>query len=116
MKPIPLKILNQSCTHNSITKDNWGAETETEYALTQVYFEVSNQIVKSKDNTDIVASSMLFFDMVNSVCKLATVITSPNFAEDDIITFNSKDYRIVKIDPIHQADTTSIHHYELYLR
>lgn len=116
MKPIPLKILNQSCTHKSVSKDNWGVETLTIYNLTNVYIEPSNEIVKSKDNTEIKASSMLFFDMVNSVSKLSGVIGSPNFNQDDIITFANIDYRIIKIDPIYQANTTAIHHYELYLR
>lgn len=116
MKPIPLKILNQSCVHKSVSKDNWGAETLTTYNLTNVYIEPSNEIVKTQENTEIKASSLLFFDMVNSVCKLSDVVTSPNFNQDDIITFNSTDYRILKIDAIYQAYTTDIHHYELYLR
>lgn len=116
MKPIPLKILNQSCTYKKIVKDNWGAETPTSYDITNVYIEPSNAIVKNIDNNEIVSSSILFFDMVNSTYKLSDVDTLPDFSQDDIITFDSKDYRILKIDKIYQANTTSIHHYELYLK
>ena len=117
MRPIPLRILNQSATHKKIAStDNWGAETTTTYNLTNVYIETSNEIVKTNENTEIKASSILFYDVVNSNCKLSGVDTLPVFVEDDIITFSSKDYRILKIDPIYQADTTDIHHYELYLR
>lgn len=116
MRPIPLSILNQSCTHQSIVADSWGAETKTEYAITKVYIEASNEIVKTNQNTEIKASSLLIFDSVNSIVKLSDVVTSPNFGQDDIITFSSIDYRILKIDPIYQANTTDIHHYEIYLR
>ena len=116
MKPIPLKILNQDCTHKRVTKDDWQAETTVSYTLENVYIEPSNSLVKTKENTEVVASSMLFYDMVNSKCKLVDVEAVIIFNYDDIITFNSIDYRIIKIDPIYQADLTTIHHYELYLR
>jgi len=116
MKPIPLMILNQSATHKRVTKDNWGAETTVDYTLTNVYFEPSNNIVKSKDNTEVVSSGIMVFDIVNSVNKLVDVVSLPVFNYDDIIVFDSKEYRIIKVDPIYQANTTDIHHYEIYLR
>jgi len=116
MKPIPLMILNQSATHKRVTKDNWGAETTVSYSLTNVYFEPSNNIVKSKDNTEVVSSGVMVFDIINSTNKLLSVVSLPVFSLDDIIVFDSKEYRILKVDPIYQANTTDIHHYEIYLR
>ena len=116
MIPIPLKILNQSCTHKVVTKDNWKVETYETYNITNVYFEPSNELVKTKDNIDVKASSLMVFDNVNSVAKLSGVVSSPNFNYDDIITFANIDYRIMRIDTVYQANNTDIHHYEIYLK
>lgn len=117
MKPIPLSILNQSATLKIISStDNWGAETTTEHTLENVYFEPSNKILKGKDNTEIEANTFMAYDIVNSVTKLSGSAVSPNFNEDDIIIFNSKEYRILTIDTIYQQNKTDIHHYEIYLR
>lgn len=116
MRPIPLLILNQNCTYNKVTRDAWGDETNTEYTIENVYFEPSDALIKNAENEEFKASTLMIFDNVNSTMKLSGNKITPVFVEDDIIVFNDRNYRLLKIDIVYQAYTDAIHHYELYLQ
>jgi hypothetical protein len=109
MKPIPRKLLIHSAVIKSVTSaDRWGKETTSpDVTLKYIRIEPSSKLVKDKQNNDLQLSALMFFDVKNSLPA------GTAFAQDQIIVFNNREYRVQLIDELYDAD--KLHHYELGL-
>ena len=109
MRPIPKFLLIHSATLRKERSENaWGARTYPDTALSGVRFEPVEKRQYSLSDGLPEADTRMFFDCRNS---------SPNdvkFETDDVITFDGKDHKIVKVSSFY--DEKRLHHFEVYLQ
>jgi len=109
IKQIPRKHLPHTVTQQyDATNDG---ETISDYTTRTIKFvrvEERQVLKKSKDGKEIVGNALMFYDYQNSMPKHLT------FTQQDLITFNGREYEIVDIETLYGNKDTS-HHYEIML-
>ena len=108
MRPIPKFLLIHSATLKKESAENvWGKKTNTSTSLSGVRFEPVNVRHWNVQEGLPEATVRMFFDCHNSA-PAGTV-----FDTGDVITFNSRDYKITNVSSLY--DERGLHHYEVYL-
>ena len=108
MRPIPLKLLIHSVLlRHPSGVDRWQNTTYTDTNLTRVRIEPSGKVVKTKDNTEVQLTSMMFYDRSNS--RPAGIEIQP----DDVIVFGTQTYTVKTVERLY--DERRLHHLEVGL-
>lgn len=104
--------------------DKWQNVTYSEYTVNRVHLQNTNEVRKTKDNTEVVLSSILFVDSKTSYPKLDyenLVRTSEaNGSQMRCKVYDHAgneygDFAVVVCDPVPDVPATRIHHIELSL-
>lgn len=108
MRPIPRKLLIHTATlKTSASIDAFQKPTHAETALTCVRIEPSNAVIKTKDNTEITLSAVLFYDCTNSLPK------GTDFALESKIVFGGEERMVKSVERFY--DHNKLHHLEIGL-
>lgn len=108
MRPIPKFLLIHSATLKKESSENvWGKKTNTSISLSSVRFEPVNVRHWNVQEGLPEATVRMFFDCRNSAPF------GMAFDTGDVITFNSRDYKITNVSSLY--DERGLHHYEVYL-
>jgi len=108
MKGIRKNLLIHDATLKVETKTNdFETPSILETFLKRVRIDPSDKVVKSANNNEQELTSIMFFDIKNSLPKDQT------FEKDQIIVFNGKEHTIVEISSLY--DGKRLHHYEIGL-
>ncbi len=118
LKPIPYKILSQ----NGIIKvpngvDKWQNPTYTECEINHIHLQNTNEVRKSKDNTEVVLTSVLFIDARLSTPRydLTNMADTAQANGSDLkITIDGIEYTVQTVDAL-PDDEGKLHHWELGL-
>ena len=118
LKPIPAKILRSNATVKVCNGvDRYQNQTYTEYALSKVHLQPTNEIRKTQDNTDIVLRSILFVDARTSKPSLdwlALLQTAHDNRGDVRVIVRGTEYTVIAVDEL-RDDTDNLHHWEVAL-
>ena len=118
LKPIPARILQSTATVSVCTGvDRYQHQTTTEYTLTRVHLQPTDEIRKGKDNTQNQLRSVLFVDARISKPSLdwLGLLESAHNAEGDItVTIRGITYTVLSVDEL-RDDQDIIHHWEIGL-
>lgn len=125
LRSIPQSLLGDIATIKVCTGvDAWQSPTWQEYTVRHVHIQNTNEVKKTKENTEVVLRSILFVDSKRS---------SPNLDYDTLaeqsqqagrslrcIVYNSAgqkygDYEVLTVDPVPDVPAIKIHHVELGL-
>lgn len=118
LQPIPKRILTKTATISVPTGvDSWQKPTYTTTTVYYTHLQNTNEVRKTKDNTEIVLRSILFIDVkisTPSLDYLALERTAETNNHDMKVTVDSVDYKVQIVDAV-PDDTGATHHYELGL-
>ena len=118
LKPIPSKILRSTATVKVCSGvDRYQNQTYTEYTVSKVHLQPTNEIRKTQDNTDITLRSILFVDAHTSTPFLdwcALLQTAHNNMGDMRVIVRGTEYTALSVDEL-RDDTDNIHHWEVGL-
>lgn len=117
MRPIPARILSQTITikvPQSI--DIWKKTEYTEIQQNRVHIQPTNEVRKSKENTDEVLSSILFVDarLSEPFIDWAALMAQSEQVDGDIKVVCGMEYTVVSVDFV-PNDRGTLHHYEVGL-
>ena len=125
LKPIPSVLLKDSAVIRVCTgTDSWQKPTFTETAVANVHLQNTNEVKKTKDNTEVVLRSILFIDGKRSLPALdydALMRTSEANGQQMRVTVYGPsgdaygDYAVVVCDPVPDIPSSRVHHVELSL-
>lgn len=125
LTPMPMRMLTNSATLKVCTGvDAWCKPTWQEYNIERVHLQNTNDVKKTKDNTEVVLRSILFIDGTRSFPVLdydALVQQSEAAGKPlrvvvrDILGSVIGDYEVLTVDPIPDIPATRVHHIELGL-
>ena len=118
LKPIPSRILKSTATVRAATGiDRYQKPTYTEYTVSKVHLQPTNEIRKTQSNTEIVLRSILFVDAHTSTPSLdwpALLQTAQELPGDMKVTVRGETYTVIGVDAL-RDDTDNLHHYEVSL-
>ena len=118
LKPIPAKILKSAATVKVCSGvDRYQNQTYTEYAVSRVHLQPTNEIRKAKDNTEFNLKSVLFVDARISKPHLdwAALFKSAQEVKGDVkVTVRGVAYTVMSVDEL-RDDEDRLHHYEVGL-
>ncbi|MHB1152094.1 MAG: putative minor capsid protein [Eubacteriales bacterium] len=119
LKPIPARILKHSAILKKCTgTDAWEKPTYADYTLSRVCIQPSNKTVKSKDNTDITLSGLMFYDCRLSSPRNLDLKALKNQADaaggDMLLVFGSETFTVETVETLYD-DVGSYHHTEVGL-
>lgn len=119
LKPIPARILKHSATLKKCTgTDAWNKPTYTDYSLSRVCIQPSNRTIKSKDNTDITLSGLMFYDCWNSSPRNLDIKLYKNQSDvaggDLLVVFGSETFTVQTVETLYD-DAGLYHHTEVGL-
>ena len=118
LKPIPSKILRSTATVKVCSGvDRYQNQTYTEYTVSKVHLQPTNEIRKTQDNTDIVLRSILFVDAKASTPFLdwcALLQTAHINLGDMRVIVREQEYTVLSVDAL-RDDTDNLHHFEVGL-
>lgn len=104
--------------------DTWQRPSWTEHTVTKVHLQNTNEVRKSKENTEVVLRSILFID---------GRLSQPSLDYDSLaeqsqkagkplrcVVYNSAgqkygEYEVLTVDPVPDVPATRVHHIELGL-
>lgn len=121
--PIPQSLLVDSVTIkvcNSV--DVWQNPTWNEYQVSNVHLQDTNEVRKTKENTEVLLRSILFIDAQNSTPKLDyRALASQSEASGKpmraiVSSANGTvtgDFEVLVVDVIPNVPATGVHHVEL---
>lgn len=118
LRPIPGRILQSTITVKVCSgTDLYQNQTYDAYTINRVHLQPTKAIVKSKDNTDMQLSSILFVDR-----KLSTPFidwaglleSAHNKGGDMRVVCRGREYTVQYVDEL-MDDTDSLHHWEVGL-
>ena len=118
LKPIPSRILKSTATVKVCSGvDQYQNQTYTEYTVSKVHLQPTNEIRKTQDNTEIVLRSILFVDARTSTpfldwCSLFR--TAHVNLGDMRVVVRGEEYTVIGIDAL-RDDTDTLHHWEVSL-
>lgn len=125
LRPIPQSLLGDMMTLKvCIGMDVWQKPSWQDYTVQNVHIQNTNEVKKTKENTEVVLRSILFIDSRRSTPSL----DYDSLAEQSqkagkplrCVVFNSRgqkygEYEILTVDPVPDVPATRIHHIELGL-
>ena len=125
LRPIPQSLLGDMMTLKVwIGMDAWQNPSWHKYTVQNVHIQNTNEVKKTKENTEVVLRSILFIDSRRSTPSL----DYDSLAEQSqkagkplrCVVFNSRgqkygEYEILTVDPVPDVPATRIHHIELGL-
>lgn len=125
LRPIPQSLLGDMMTLKVCTGiDRWQKATWQEYKVNNVHLQNTNEVKKTKENTEVVLRSVLFIDGVRSRPALDydTLAEQSQKAGKSLRceVFNSQgqkygEYEVLTVDPVPDYPATRVHHIELGL-
>lgn len=119
LKPIPSKILRSTATVKVCTgTDMYQNQVYATYTVRHVHLQPSEQIIKTKDNTDKQLSSVLFVDVRHSSPALdwrALLEQAHDNGGDMRVIVRGIEYTALTADGL-RDDTDRLHHWEIGLR
>ena len=108
MRPIPRGLLiHRAVLKRPATTDTFQAQTYTETELNYVRFDPYKRTSKTKENTERVLSTTMFYDCINSRPR------GLDFHLGDRIISGGTEYEVKSIEHLH--DNRGLHHIELGL-
>ena len=117
LKPLPSKILRSTATVKACTGvDRYQNQTYTEYTVSKVHLQPTNEIRKTPNNTDCTLRSILFADARKSTPLDwdALFTTANEFAGDVRVIVRGVEYTVQSVDAL-RDDTDEFHHWEIGL-
>ena len=125
LRPIPQSLLGDMMTLKvCIGMDVWQKPSWQDYTVQNVHIQNTNEVKKTKENTEGVLRSILFIDSRRSTPSL----DYDSLAEQSqkagkplrCVVFNSRgqkygEYEVLTVDPVPDVPATRIHHIELGL-
>lgn len=125
LRPIPARLLRDLVTVRVCTgMDAWQNPEWDEYQVANVHLQNSNEVRKTRDNTEIVLRSILFIDSVRSTPALdygALMEQSEAAGKpmrcivQDASGNIAGDFEVVLVDLVPDVPATRVHHVELGL-
>ena len=125
LRPIPQSLLGDIATIKVCTGiDAWQKPVWSETKVTGVHLQSTNEIRKSKENTEVVLRSVLFVDSSRSSPKLDydTLAEQSQKAGAPMrcVVYNASgqkygEYEVLTTDPVPDVPATRTHHVELGL-
>lgn len=125
LRPIPSRLLRDLVTIKVCTgMDAWQNPDWDDYIVSNVHLQNSNEVRKSKDNTEVVLRAILFIDSVRSVPALdygALMDQSEAAGKpmrcivQDASGNISGDFEVILVDLVPDVPSNRIHHVELGL-
>ena len=125
LRPIPSRLLRDLVTVKVCTgMDAWQNPEWDEYIVSNVHLQNSNEVRKTKDNTEVVLRAILFIDSVRSSPALdyGTFMEQSEAAGkpmrcivQDASGDISGDFEVILVDLVPDVPATRIHHVELGL-
>lgn len=123
LRPIPSQLLRDLVTIKVCTgMDAWQKPTWQEYTVSNVHLQNTNEVKKTKDNTEVVLRSVLFIDTTRSTPQLDydSLVERSEAAGKPMraVVFNSAgeqygDYEVLTVDPVPDVPSDRVHHIEL---
>lgn len=118
--PIPYRMLKSTATIKACTElDRYQNQIYTEYTVQRVHLQPTNEVRKTKDNTDCVLRSVLFVDCRYSRPALdyfQLFNTAHGMGGDVRIIVDGETYTVQTVDRLPDPDDASkIHHWEIGL-
>lgn len=117
-RPIPSKILRSTATVKVCTGvDVYQNQTYDTYTVNKVHLQPTNEIRKTKDNTDIVLRSVLFVDARLStpfIDWFTLLQTAHNNQGDMRVIVREEEYTVLTVDAL-RDDSDRLHHFEVGL-
>ena len=125
LRPIPQSLLGDMMTLKvCIGMDVWQKPSWQDYTVQNVHIQNTNEVKKTKENTEVVLRSILFIDSRRSTPSL----DYDSLAEQSqkagkplrCVVFKSRgqkygEYEVLTVDPVPDVPATRIHHIELGL-
>lgn len=125
LRPIPQQLLRDLVTIKVCTgMDAWQKPTWQEYAVSNVHLQNTNEVKKTRDNTEVVLRSVLFIDSVRSTPSLdySMLVEQSESAGKPMraIVTNASgvvagDFEVLTVDLVPNVPSDTIHHIELGL-
>lgn len=125
LRPIPSRLLRDLVTIKVCTgMDAWQNPDWDDYIVSNVHLQNSNEVRKSKDNTEVVLRAILFIDSVRSVPALdyGSLMDQSEAAGkpmrcivQDASGNISGDFEVILVDLVPDVPANRIHHVELGL-
>ena len=118
LKPIPSKILKSTATVKVCSGvDRYQNQTYTEYTVSKVHLQPSNEIRKTEGNTEVTLRSILFVDAQTSTPVLdwrALLRSAHKNLGDMRVIVRNVEYTVIGVDEL-RDDTDNLHHWEVSL-
>jgi len=118
LRPIPAKILRSTVTVSVCTSaDTYQNQAYTDYTISRVHLQPTNEVRKTADNTDITLRSILFVDARISKPAFdwsANLHSAHNLGGDMRVTCDGETYTVVGCDKL-KDDANRLHHWEISL-
>lgn len=125
LRPIPVQLLRDMVTIKVCTgMDAWQNPTWQEYQVSNVHLQNTNEVKKTKENTEVVLRSILFIDSVRSAPQLdydalVQQIEAAGKPLRAVATDSNGnqygEYEVITVDPVPDVPSNRVHHVELGL-
>ncbi len=125
LRPIPRALLADIATIKVCTGlDMWQKPTFQEYTVNNVHIQSTNEVKKTKENTEVVLRSVLFIDgrLSQPVLDYDALAEQSQKAGAPLrcVVKNAAghtygDYEVITVDPLPNVPATRVHHIELGL-
>lgn len=123
LRPIPQSLLGDLAIIKVCTgMDKWQNPSWQEYTVKNVHLQNTNEVKKSKENTEVVLRATLFIDAKRSIPELDYEQLVRQSEEKGkpmrAIVYNSSgekygEYEVIIVDPVPDVPATRTHHTEL---
>lgn len=123
LRPIPKWLLRDLVTIKVCTGiDAWQKPTWQEYTVSNVHLQNTNEVKKTRDNTEVVLRSILFIDSTRSTPQLdyAALVEQSEAAGKPMraIVTNAAgvvagDFEVLTVDLVPDVPSDRVHHIEL---
>ena len=118
LRPIPPRILRSTATVEVCTgTDMYQNQTYTTYTVKRVHLQPTERIAKSRENTDLQLTGVLFVDVRISSPALdwrALLEQAHDVGGDMRVTIRGVTYTVAAADGL-RDDTDRLHHWEIQL-
>lgn len=125
LRPIPQSLLGDLAVIKVCTgMDAWQKPSWETFTVNNVHLQNTNEVRKSKENTEIILRSVLFIDgrLSRPVLDYDTLAEQSQKAGKPLRCeiYNSQgqkygDYEVLTVDPVPDVPATRVHHVELGL-
>lgn len=118
LRPIPARILRSTVTVKVCSSlDRYQKQTYTDYTVSRVHVQPTNEIRKTQDNTDCVLRSIMFVDArisSPSLDWLGLLKEAHDLGGDIRVICDGEEFTVVGVDKL-KDDTDRLHHWEVAL-